>query len=470
MLPACASITRKELRTPGEGGPAWHELRTAHCQLRTDWSLDDAREMAVELERTYVALEWLQSKLFGAPSTTSRPVSVVAFERRDTFHAVTGLPEEVGGRTHHDPNGDSVISIHGRESDRVAHELSHVFIRHNLWWTPVWLNEGLAGYLSSIELWPKSIVIGRTGASGGPRLATGQSLANLMAADVHAFYDARNRRAYYSVASSFVHLLANDDPALRARFLRYLALLRQGTVGAWDTAFSGVTLDSLSERLREYCTWKHACRTWEMPYEAPAVAIDHERTLDDVDVRLLWIELADWEEPRTKVWIADQLAKARVRKPDSPMVLFWAAALDRDQGRVAEARRLLERATQVDPNAVQAWRALAELDTASEPTPALLRLAQIAETPGVLAFVARRFGDLSRPDDGLPYAERALAMAPGCWSCLDAMAFLLSAKGRADEAVEKERLAAALVPETDAATRALYQARLADYAKAAQRH
>src|SRR5262249_42529318 len=162
------------------------------------------------------------------------------------------------------------------ESELVAHELTHVFVRQSLWRAPVWLNEGLAGFFSSIELWEKKAVLGRTFPTRAARYLGLPTLEGLLQADAHTFYDSDARHQYYPPPLLVVHMLNDDAPRDRPRFAQYVRLLRQGTPprAAWQTAFAGVSLEGLTRRLREYCGSQHSCRSWDLPYVAAPVKIE----------------------------------------------------------------------------------------------------------------------------------------------------------------------------------------------------
>src|SRR5262249_28284164 len=85
--------------------------------------------------------------------------------------------------------------------------------------------------------------------------------------------------------------------------------------------------------------------------------------------------------------------------------------------------------------------------TARKPSPTLDRLMRLANSPDELNFVGSYFTKLDRPDQGLPFAVRAVEKAPGCWECQDTLTALLFQKGLVAQAIERQRWALNLVPE-----------------------
>src|SRR5262249_50820247 len=165
-----------------------------------------------------------------------------------------------------------------------------------------------------------------------------------------------------------------------------------------------------------------------------------------------------WSAPSVKAAVERQLEAARKSHPDHPDVLFWSARYEQRWGRAEEARRLFNLVIRKQPERARNWLALAQLElseiehsaapaTAPKPSPTLERLMRLANSPDELNFVGSYFTKLDRPDQGLPFAVRAVEKAPGCWECQDTLAALLFQKGLVAQAIERQRWALNLVPE-----------------------
>ena len=197
--------------------------------------------------------------------------------------------------------------------------------------------------------------------------------------------------------------------------------------------------------------------------------------MEDCEVRLLWIQLLFWNA-ESKKSISDQIAAARASRPDHPEVLYWSALYERAWGKREEARSLLERASQAQPNDTRIWSALVNLELSEvsglpmadrRAGPALEQLKRHARTASELNNVAWYLSEIGKPMEALPYAVQAVDKAPGCFNCRDTMAQILFQSGKVERAIEEQRIALNLLPEGATELRKTFGDRLSRYAKAA---
>src|SRR5262249_8490080 len=93
----------------------------------------------------------------------------------------------------------------------LLHELTHVFNRNTFGAIPLWLEEGLADYLSSIEVAGSRVRIGRPSRLQGSmygRAVSLPTLDTLLGAEYQRFHFGSQEPVYYFAASSLVRILA----------------------------------------------------------------------------------------------------------------------------------------------------------------------------------------------------------------------------------------------------------------------
>ena len=166
-------------RSPAAAGPpalnpppldaGWLELRTPHFVISADLDREAAEQAAIELESMFATLSEVGFNAAGQPPRVN--ISVVHFRREADYQALA--PKRTGAfvvtRTGHDFEYRSRVVLHGellaRSRATMLHELAHVFVGHYYPQAPIWLNEGLAEYLSTVAQEDGFTVIGRPGDS-----------------------------------------------------------------------------------------------------------------------------------------------------------------------------------------------------------------------------------------------------------------------------------------------------------------
>jgi hypothetical protein len=376
-------------------------------------------------------------------------------------------------------DGETFVVVHSPVYPSVLnHELVHSFVRHYLWRAPTWLNEGLAEFYSNFRIENGSVKFGLY-PQRLIRRTRFPPLSELLKATAQQFYDdPTHTNDYYAASGMLVHMLNCDNAADRARFSSYIGALAQGMPAdeAWRTVFGDVAIDALDHRLRAYLGQK-MYNVWRTHYEPPPVQLGEVTAMRDVEVRLLWVQIADWNAKPARTWIASQLASARASEPSSADVLYWSGRYAQRWGSPEEAKQHYEQAAQADPNRARNWMALVGIELAEmdkvrhserQPGPALEHLRQLAATADELNEVAWYLSRLGRPNEALPFAVHALEKAPGCYYCRDTMAALFFQKHAVARAIEEQRAAVNLIPERSAEMRRRYMEVLTRYETAAR--
>jgi hypothetical protein len=147
---------------PSEGGREWRRATSQHFTVLTDLDADAALALTAELERTYALLA-AATRYAAERVQSTRVIALHSDAERRRF-----IPANSAGYyTSSLPEEDSLVPtllIAGGYSPFVrtllAHELAHRFNHASLGGMPMWLNEGLAQYYSTIRGEPGRPVLG----------------------------------------------------------------------------------------------------------------------------------------------------------------------------------------------------------------------------------------------------------------------------------------------------------------------
>src|SRR3954471_10729432 len=142
----------------------WIEARTAHFNINSPGNAQDVARVAARLEQFRNAY----SMLAGTQSVASPPIVVIAFPDRATMQPF--LPLYHGKAANlaaffHRGSDENLIALYlsgpGSASfENVFHEYTHLLLRRNQLYWPIWLNEGMAEIYSTFELVPNGVRIG----------------------------------------------------------------------------------------------------------------------------------------------------------------------------------------------------------------------------------------------------------------------------------------------------------------------
>jgi hypothetical protein len=174
------------LTPPSKGGDSWIELESEHFTVVSDLGERDAGRVIGGFEEIY---EQLGSVIFSGGQVPSFRTDAIVFRQHQDARQFLG--DDVGGRYEDSLDNDleptPTVIVSGTLSPLArilfAHELTHRFNHVALGPTPVWLNEGLAQYYSTIRAEAGKPVVGETDprfmcASGGTRQSVGDLICN----------------------------------------------------------------------------------------------------------------------------------------------------------------------------------------------------------------------------------------------------------------------------------------------------
>jgi hypothetical protein len=274
--------------------------------------LDEAsvREKARTFETAY---EELRAAAF--PQAEDGPrLTVVLFRRardREAFRppVVTGeYMDHLPGDAEPSPTIVMAVALWGgrdaiMEGRTFRHELAHAFIHRTQREVPLWLNEGLAQYLSTLRVKDGKAIFGDNPWYVPIAPGVTPTVAQIVSADRATFYggmansyEGRAARYGYSIGAwAFVHFLENGPDPIRARFHEFARRVDRGagTAEAWHETLGTIPAQDLERMYLAYLTsdhWYTFERDVQVAPPSPAVSA---RTLSDGDVHALWARLSD---------------------------------------------------------------------------------------------------------------------------------------------------------------------------------
>ncbi len=488
---------RAEIASPSAGGNAWEELKSEHFLLVTDLQNRDAERVLAEYERTYALLASATHVAYAARAMELPSFQTHAVTFRDLGELQPFIPAQMVGVYRESlPNeieavptilASGTLSPFGRVT--LAHELAHRFNHVALGSMPVWLNEGLAQYYSTIRGEVNDPVIGESDpenvvAAGSVRHSVGDvvfqgglihaqqlpAASDLIALDAEGFYaestqnhapltfEAKNTQARnYAAAWMLVHLLMHEPFDYAERFRDELAKPDGFSTGAkLQAVLAQVDSVRLDRDFRAYLLKSIPWRQYH-PGSSPRPELS-TRALSDYEVSLWWARLDSFKGERARQ-ASRRLADAQHASPNAPDVQFWLGRAAAMRGDFKEAGAAYESAVAAAPDRPELLLGLVTLygnREANEAFPdhqarleqALTKLAPIARTPLQLNVLAMQALFTHDAQKAAGLAQKARTLGADCWECWHTAAAAALVNGDAAQAVELERAARARAPES----------------------
>lgn len=494
LLVSCRITPTGTVLGPSIGSQPWWLVRSEHFNVRGDVGQTEAREIAIDLERTYTILLDLGFPMEKDPGLVT---DVVVFRSKDDYKRI-GLDGSDGYYSRHFARwgvfGPTFLTHGGiSEASRplFVHELTHRFVHHTFPQAPLWLNEGLAEYFQTIAVDGGKAVLGRSrrvfkpgdswesGRYGVPAGAL-PAFDVMLSMDARTFYAARGvpegpgegdaeeeamrrQRANYASAWAMVHVLKNGSPENAARMERWLAKMAAGEPAraSFDAAFGDVSLDDL-EAARKALIERHIkgeISLLRTDYDAKGAAPREDRAMRPAEVSELW----GWAHGQTgKGGMREVRRHARAAleaEPTSPTAHLLMAAVNLEDDAPNRADDEIQAAAREAPDSEAAAYALftfqADPPAGVAMTPARRALAEatlakwlprakLATTLNSFAWYMTLHG---RAEEAVPVARRSVQIDPSCAECFDTVAVALFRAGQYKAAIEVEELAAGLAGE-----------------------
>jgi hypothetical protein len=365
----------------------WIEIVTPHFVMSTDVAKPRALAMAQALEDTRAALlasVWPRAK---EPHGRTR---VMMFARQRDLSRYAGRDNQ--GAVFTRPGFERLLALTpgsmGAQSTVAAHELVHDLSRWFLPVQPLWLSEGLAVYLESIELdrGNGQVVTGGVSSDSVGWLRSARfftSTAQLFALRDPIAISARDTASFYLGSWALVHYLRSEEPEAFGRFQEALMRLTPWRL-AWKQSFPGLTNSELDRRLSAYLDTGRFI-TWRANL-TPPVFTPRVRGLSPAEVHGLRALLANTSGEAVG---ASEVAAALELDPtelNALTVRYHSLAADARAARM----EIASRAVRAHPHQAGAWllAALAATEL-GERRRALARAERLdPDHPGVVGLLA----------------------------------------------------------------------------------
>jgi tetratricopeptide (TPR) repeat protein len=443
------------------GGAVWHEFRTEHFLLDTDLGSHRAGTLLKQLE-TLHAME-LQA-LVGEAVEIPGHLRVLAFADAGDFRELAGSRYVAGYFLVAAEFGPIiVIPVEGFEANRevVAHELAHYLSRFLFPLQPLWFAEGLAAFVETVAAPPQEngpvlgshIIHGQRALNGGVGLMPSGFMGAIA-------FDARPvpvsellvwRGGEDETSPGHLHLWSwllyhylwnKQGKALT----EYQKLLSDGAepAAAWRAAmpqFDPAKPASLAVLDRALDEYRRSARYAFYTVKAEVTPKHTEAPLSSAQVHLIHLAARmAWPQPERE---ADELRRAELDEalledPGDAGALGWrlTAAGKPDVER-------LRKALSARPGDWRGWTALGKwLPSGKEKEEAYRKAAALnpenAVTQNNLAW---ELVTSARAKEALPFANRALDLAPWDAAIMDTLAHVAAGFGKCPEALRLQRRA-----------------------------
>ncbi len=509
-----AACGNPPLTPPSKGGEPWVELESEHFTLVSDLSDKDANRVIGGFEEMYAQLG---SVIFAAGEVPSFHTDAIVF--RSHYDAKQFLGDDVGAAYSSSLANDleptpTVIasgSLSPLARITFAHELTHRFNNVALGWMPLWLNEGLAQYYSTIRAEDGKPVLGETDprfmcAAGSTRQSVGDIVCNyqilkgrtlpkaseLVRFDRAEFYadqadangllsfEQKEKRArHYGAAWLLVHMLMNEK-------LEYADLFRAKLAGN-PSANKGEALNELITDVppgqldSDFQAYLQKAIPWRQHHASPPAPLAKlkRRELPEHELFVWWARLDPFGGDKWARALQHLEAAKKASPAQDGRALFWLgrhAVLRKDSRQGAERYNEALAREPANPQYLfglldlywneQAWADAARDEKVIKLIAELAKTARSARQHNAVAAHRLFSGDVG---GALTSSAEACKLGPDCAPCFHNRAAALFASGSVQEAVQAELDAINRLPESSAGSFAALFAQALDFYQRAAR-
>lgn len=417
---------------PLNAGPpdrAWTELRSKHFLVQSDLREPELEALGFELERSYAALH---SYLVPGGSDLPGESRVVALASAPDFQLIQSTPYAAFFRSRESLVGTSseiIFSVQNRAQamEVFRHELVHRFVAHYFPAAPLWVNEGLAQFLSSATIDDNEVVVGlplRNYEWDGWQWKRWRTPF----ADVWPRLDDLRQRtgeldsSEYAGAWALIHTLLLGDPRHRTAFGGYMTELHDAQLNEPAAFAKHVDAAMLAELRAAYQGFPKRgnlpTETVKLRSLTPEVSL---RALTRAQAYVLWGELRADDSVQDALALKD--ADEAIRSDPTAAAGYVLRGVRHYRAKDGKQALLaLRRAVELEPNKREAVRALAalllELEGATPEAAALMgHLQSLARGADDYNALARWALAEQQPERAFGLALQATEVDPGCATC-----------------------------------------------------
>lgn len=434
LLPLlCAACLPHRVECKLHNGPSWREYRTQHFVVLSDVEPDVAREQAMDLEALRLGVRWY-FKLPPEGEDVTRVVllddsdSLEEFQRRGVAGVMLG-----SGR----PEDSFFVAVRSSkkkwntEHTVLTHEMAHRFSQEAIPRQALWLEEGIADYVSALTL--NGPFEARFGGMTTHRWYenTPLTLEALWALPPMGELTVEDAQKAYASAWLYVHYLNNHHAKGWAEFLDKL---RSGAMpkSAFDAVFPADVRKQIDAEVLKYQ------QTARFTYSDLAFTYDRrllsEKDLEPWQVHALRVQLLSRSTVHSDALKAKALDQelATLQSLAPKQVPFHAAAAKLTE---ESARALLAKnfPNDYDASVTLAFAALSGSDYAAAERLAQAAMAIQPYHPSALEALGRSRLSQGQLEEARGYLQRAAKLAPESFGVTAALASLAAYSGQCTE-------------------------------------
>jgi len=324
----------------------WTSLKTQRFEVYSTKDQPAALEDLQELQTINSFFEAL--KPFGKISS-SKPIQVISFRSKNEYTPYA-FRSESGGYYFHTEKSDYILigDTGPRERAMVQHEFTHLVVTQAGLTLPIWLNEGLADFYSTVEVTGTQATVGRP---PNLYLETARNARflpwdTLFAVDASSsmYSVGENLAHFYSQSWALVHMLKLDD-AYAPRFPQFLNAVADGQASkdALQTTYKK-SMAQIDSDLVAYVKKRKLPTSVIEGIRPPAYPAPVIGDASDFEIQFALATVLAWKVNGAEG--REKLADLSVRYPDHPEPEEQIGWLALQQNNKDDARRHFESAVQ----------------------------------------------------------------------------------------------------------------------------